>query len=88
MAGPLRTGQPQGRTDSGADRRLVCPAGWSRFIDITALDDREPNVPNCAGYTGNGTREPGGRVVWLVSPSVLRDEIARGHDPANAATRV
>ena len=62
--------------------------GWSRFIDITALDDREPNVPNCAGYTGNGTREPGGRVVWLVSPSVLHDEIARGHDPANAATRV
>ncbi|ASJ25048.1 hypothetical protein LHGZ1_2217 [Laribacter hongkongensis] len=30
--------------------------GWSRFIDITALDEREPNVPNCAGYTGNGSR--------------------------------
>ncbi|MCG9115707.1 hypothetical protein LH460_14185 [Laribacter hongkongensis] len=59
--------------------------GWSRFIDITVPDEREPNVPSCAGYTGNGTREPGGRVVWLVSPSVLRDEIARGHDPANAA---
>ncbi|MCG9031809.1 DUF927 domain-containing protein [Laribacter hongkongensis] len=56
--------------------------GWSRFIDITAPDDREPNVPNCAGYR---KRESGGRVVWLVSPSVLRDEIARGHDQANAA---
>ncbi|WP_041825659.1 hypothetical protein [Laribacter hongkongensis] len=56
--------------------------GWSRFIDITAPDDREPNVPNCAG---SRKREPGGRVVWLVSPSVLRDEIARGHDPANTA---
>ena len=56
--------------------------GWSRFIDITAPDAREPNVPNCAG---SRKREPGGRMVWLVSPSVLRDEIARGYDPANAA---
>ncbi|MCG9098648.1 hypothetical protein [Laribacter hongkongensis] len=59
--------------------------GWSHFIDITALDEQAPNEPNCAGYR---KRKPGGRVVWLVSPSVLHDEIARGHDPANAATRM
>ncbi|SFZ78007.1 DUF927 domain-containing protein [Chitinimonas taiwanensis] len=56
---------------------------FARFIDWhDAGSDREPLMPNCAGYR----RRTDTGVYWLVFPGVFCDELAEGFDKTMAAS--
>ncbi|PHV11438.1 hypothetical protein CSQ89_10990 [Chitinimonas sp. BJB300] len=56
---------------------------FARFIDWhDAGSDREPIMPNCAGYRRRGSDS----IYWLVFPGVFADEIAEGFDKIMAAS--